>query len=418
MTVRLANLGLRSLTLASKFIFVIGLAALLQADDLGRYGLVAATCGFLLYATGLEFYTFATRELIRSPDHERAGRVRDQGIFHIIALSAALLGMTLLAMGKVLDSPLVVWLAALLAVELAAQEIGRLVNALGSPLLASVMLFLRSGAWCWVVLGWMLVDPSVRHLDTVFWAWMVGASMAVVLGCMSLHQLDWRTPRGPVAWAWIMRGIRLAAPLLVASLAFRGLFTVDRYWMDHLAGLQAVGAYVLMVGIASAVLSFLDAAVVDIAYPKLVSLFHRQDLDGFKLELSRVSKDVVIFALPMIVLAGLATRPLLGWIGKPQFADQIELLYWLLAAVFAHALSLKSHLSLYARNLDRPLAIAHLAAIGLFGLAALWISNDAPAVTVPQALFAACALSSLIKLVYEHVYREALASQPAVGTEN
>ena len=50
-----AVLGLRVLTLASRFVLSLLLARMLSAEEVGHYGLLTAVLSFLLLSVGLEF---------------------------------------------------------------------------------------------------------------------------------------------------------------------------------------------------------------------------------------------------------------------------------------------------------------------------------------------------------------------------
>src|SRR5690606_28781255 len=142
---------------------------------------------------------------------------------------------------------------ALLVIEHLAQELNRLLVAMSEQLLASVVLFLRSGLWAPVPLPLMWAVPESRQLGTVLTAWLAASSLAVLLGVVRLLQLDHASLSRPIDWLWLGRGLKVALPLLVGTLALRGVFTFDRYWVEHVAGLEVLGAYTLYMGTASAI---------------------------------------------------------------------------------------------------------------------------------------------------------------------
>ncbi|EED0221555.1 TPA: polysaccharide biosynthesis protein, partial [Escherichia coli] len=61
-----SSVGLRGITLLTKFIFIVLLARLLPSTDLGVYGLINAAVGYGIFVVGFEFYTYSTREIINS----------------------------------------------------------------------------------------------------------------------------------------------------------------------------------------------------------------------------------------------------------------------------------------------------------------------------------------------------------------
>ena len=78
---RLANIGLRSMTLGSRFVLIFILAKLLEPAELGLYGLLTATIAYVMMAVGFDFYSYTTRELINTDRKHWLALLRDQGVF-------------------------------------------------------------------------------------------------------------------------------------------------------------------------------------------------------------------------------------------------------------------------------------------------------------------------------------------------
>lgn len=74
---RLINVGLRGMTLVSKFLLIFFLAVFLEPQELGLYGLIIATIGYSLYPLGSDFYAFTTRELLKRDRKEWGGLIKD-----------------------------------------------------------------------------------------------------------------------------------------------------------------------------------------------------------------------------------------------------------------------------------------------------------------------------------------------------
>jgi O-antigen/teichoic acid export membrane protein len=341
------------------------LARFLVPADVGRFGLLAATIGYALYVLGLEFYVFTVRELIAAPPGERLGIIRDQAAFHGLCYLVGLpLFLVLFAAGW-LPWEYAGWFLALLVLEHVAQELNRILIALSEQLLASTILFVRSGAWCFAAIAIMASAPSMRSVEFVLAAWMSGAVLACAIGLARIACLAkpaaWR-----IDWARVRAGLRVALPFLLASLALRGLFTIDRYWVEYLSGLEVLGAYVLFVGMATAVLSFLDAAVVDFNYPRIVAAAKSGDEAAFRARMSAFGRSVGAVTAVLTVACWLASAPLLAWLDAPAYTNHVHLLKWLLLATGLYALSTIPHVGLYAYGRDRPLVLGPLAGIVAF----------------------------------------------------
>ncbi len=347
---------------------------------------MVATVGWATYLVGCEFYAFSMRDLISQPVGERPSKIRDQFVLHLIVYAVVLPVVVAAAAAGLFPWSLAAWAVLLLVLEHMGLELNRMLIALGTPLGASVALFLRGGAWCFVVMALMALDPALRTLDVAFTAWAIGAAASCALAFALIRVLEPNKATAPIDWFWIRRGLYVAAPLMLASLSTRGIFMLDRYWVEALSGLSTLGAYVLFVSMASAVIAFLDAGVIDFAYPRLVAAA-RGGEDGLYRQLMRDLAMKVAFATVLLVIAVLLIGAVgVAWLGKPHYSDQGYLLPWLLLAVAIQALGMIPHVGLYARGNDRPIVWSQLAGLGTF-IAILAVFGDRfGVVLVPWAM--------------------------------
>src|SRR5690606_7394792 len=160
------NLSLRGATLTSKFALIFFLAIFLEPSDLGLYGLLTATISYSIYVIGFDFYTYSTRELLGQPRELWSSMLRDQGVYFVLAYLLVLPLLVVIFLQGWLPWRLAGWFFALLVIEHLAHELNRLLVAMSEQLLASVVLFLRSGLWGLVLLPLMWVVPESRQLGT------------------------------------------------------------------------------------------------------------------------------------------------------------------------------------------------------------------------------------------------------------
>ncbi|WP_213663079.1 lipopolysaccharide biosynthesis protein [Stutzerimonas stutzeri] len=363
LSLRLINILLRSGTLLCKFLLVFFLARFLPPEDLGVFGLIVAAIGYSFFLIGFEFYTYSSRELLGVDKGKWLPIIRDQWIFFAISYSL-FAPLALLAFGVYFSSwKYVEWFLVLLLLEHTAQELNRLLVVMNEQFMASFVLFLRNGAWAIVAILLMSYVEGARRLDVVFLSWSIGAVAACVLGMSKILQLDKSTWDRKVDWRWIFRGVKIAFPLLIASLAVRGLFTFDRYWVEAAAGLDILGAYVLFIGIAFSIVSFLDAGVIAFLYPRIVFAAKERNEQRFEKNMKELAITLVLATAAMTALSLLFSPFVLGWIGKDVYIDNLYLLKWLLLAVAIYAASLVPHVGLYAKHCDK--AILYSQALGL-----------------------------------------------------
>lgn len=366
------NIALRGMTLASKFLLIFFLARFLDPTDLGLYGLLAATIGYSLYLLGFDFYTYTTRELIKCERGMWGAYLKSQAALTLVLYAVFLPLLSLVFFKGLLPLQVAGWFFTLLVLEHLTQELGRLLVAVSDQMYASLLLFLRSGVWGVIATGVMFIDFNARTLNFVLAAWTLGSASALVLGiyrlkCMRLS--GWKTR---VDWSWIVKGLKVAVALLVATLAIRGVFTIDRYWTQHLVGLDVLGAYVLFMGICSALISFLDAGVFAFIYPGLVSSFQRQDACAYRRGVRKLFVQTVSLSGCFCIIAFVSISPLLSWLDKPIYLAQLEIFPWLLLATLLYALGMIPHFALYAQGQDRPIIYSHIASLAVF-IAATWM---------------------------------------------
>ena len=281
------------------------------------------------------------------------------------------------------------WFLGLLVLEHITQELNRLLVALSRQLIASWVLFFRAGAWCLAVVAIMYLDTEQRNLQTVLFAWIIGSAIALAIGFAVIGREDLGGWRRPVDWEWVKKGLRIAVPMLVATLALRGLYTVDRYWFEALAGLEVLGAYVLFMGMCNALLGFMEAGVFTFLYPAMIAAYADQDARTFKLKFRQLALQTILLTAVFSAIAWVVVTPLLEWLGRPLYLEHQYLFGWLLIANGLFVVGMIPHYGLYARGKDKPLIFSHIAGLVVFILATALMTNLTRELAVPLGLVSA-----------------------------
>lgn len=389
---RILNIFLRGGTLAAKFGLLAVLAILLPPADVGYYGLLTASIGWTMYLVGWEFYTFSMREIIGRGSSGMREIVRDQsvlyGLTYILVTPVFLLALA----AGILPIQYGGWFALLLVLEHLGLEVGRILIALSRPLMAGVMLFLRGGAWCIVVAIVLAVSPALRQLDFVFACWTAGSTAGLIVGVASLWRMSGGQAFNAINWRWIVNGLGIALPLMLGSLAVRGIFTFDRFWVEAIGGASVLGAYVLFVGVATAVLSFVDAGIVDFAYPRVVRAARSGAGADFSREMRRLEWSVGAAVLILSLGCWLGFTLFIGFLPNPIYAEHIYLLPPIVLAIALYGISTVPHVALYAHGRDSVIVASQLVGLGVFVLTAVATQSNMGVGGVPFALVAAFAV--------------------------
>lgn len=389
---RVLNVALQGVTLASRFLLIFFLARFLTPAELGLYGLLTATIGYSLYFLGFDFYTFTTREILKRERHEWGGLLKNQCALSLVLYAVFIPLLSLIFFQGLLPWRLAGWFFALLVLEHINQELGRLLVAISEQVLASVVLFLRQGTCAVAVTALMAIEPATRSLDYVLGACTVAGLFAVIAGVYRLTQIHIAGWQKKIDWKWIATGLKVSILFLIATLAIRGVFTLDRYWLQSLAGLDVLGAYVLFISIGGALMAFLDAGVFAFGYPGLIGAYQKKQPALFYKSVRMMLLQTGILSLIFSAVSLLLLPHLLNWLGNPLYVAQQKLYPWVLMAMIIYTLGMVPHFALYAQGIDRPIIHSHIASLFVFGIATWWCSPRWPLLAVPLGLCAAFAI--------------------------
>jgi O-antigen/teichoic acid export membrane protein len=388
-SLRAANVALRTLASGSRFALIILLARFLDPAQIGLYGLFAATVGFSMLAIGGDYYTYSQRELMASPRERWSFVLQHQalatGLLYLLLLPPQWLIFGL----DLLPATLVIWFFALLLVEHVAGEINRLLVAMHRPLVASWVLFLRLGAWVWVVLPILWLEPSARGLTTVFLAWLLGAMLSIAVGLRVVWRDAAPWQAHPIDWRWLGRGYKVGLLFLTASLCFKALTTADRYVVEHLVGPELLGVYVLYIGIAMALMTVLDPAIFSFLYPRIVNAWRQQDRPTYRRLMRELAWSTVGLSVLLALLIAALAPYVFDWIGRPIYGEHQPLLWLLLAASAAYGIGMVPHYGLYAKGADRVILTAHVSSLLVFAAVAALVARPAPFAAAAWGLLAA-----------------------------
>ena len=362
------------------------LARLLTPADLGIYGLMTATIVFSVLVIGGDYYTYSQRELMSRPCDQWSFVLQHQGLATLLLYVVLLPLQGLVFIFDLLPISLALWFFVLLVSEHLAQELNRLLVAMQRPLTASWVLFVRTGLWVWVVLPLMWLVPSLQKLETVFFAWFVGSLLAGIIGAFVVWRIIGLWQWWPIDWSWLRVGYRKGLMFLVATMCFRALFTADRYIVEHFVGVEMLGVYVLYMGMATAIVNFMDPAIFSFLYPRLVSAWRQGQYATYRRVFRELSLSAVVVSFGLAVACAVLAPWVLQWTGKPIYVGQLPLLWVLLVMAIVYSLGMVPHYGLYACGADRSIMFSHVSALLMFVAMVALLSRFWPLYAVPWAL--------------------------------
>jgi len=404
---RLSNTALRFVTLACRLLLILMLARFLPPADVGLFGLFFISVNFGLTLAGLNFHSYSNREMVSADQPGRSQILVNQLslylFFYILMLPLSVVVFT----AGLLPWNLFGLFLAILVIEHLTYEGYRLLVVLGRPITAGLVAFIRSASWVLVIPPLFLWREEAQSLHTVLVLWLVGGVSSLVFTGAILHRAGYSVLRASIDTGWIVRGLQVAFPFFVGTLAIRGIFTVDRFFIEAMADLAVVGVYTFYAGMCVALLGLIEAAIFNFTYPKLIRAAQAVDETEFNAGLRRLALHCSVATSSLAVVIYLLSIPILHLLDRPIYLEYLDVFALLLGAYVLFIIGMVAHYGLYALNADGAILRSRL--IALFGFLfsmLIFLALKVGLLAVPTSMIVAFTLMLLCKARYLSLKRK------------
>jgi O-antigen/teichoic acid export membrane protein len=395
--VRVLNLSLRALTLIIKFVFVMSLAIFLPPAQVGLYGLITVTVSYSIYFIGFEFYTFSTRDLVARPRSEWSRLLSNQLVFFGLMYVVVLPAFSIVFFLEMLPWSVMAAFIALVVLEHLSTELMRLLVAIEKPLLATLVIFIKQALWsvCFAITMWLA--PEFRNISDLLLFWIAGSALSILIGIGPLLKLDWKGALTKIDWRWIRTGAMIAIPLLLSSVAVRSLFTFDRYAFEALNSLALLGAYSVYMGVASAMLSFMESGVFVFYYPRMMKAYKEQNMSEFEHAYSKLAKQSAIWLTFLMVGAATAGVVVFPMLKETIYYDNLTLFFAIIVAMAIFIGGYVFQYGLYTTTRDKSIIVANIAGLAVAAIALVMIAPHSNYWAVTMAMTIGSGVATLLK---------------------
>ena len=376
--IKFINISLRGLTLLSRVFLFLFLAKYFEVEQVGLIGLIMASISLSVYAVGFDFYTFTTRELLRYNYSKWGTFLKSQCMLHIVLYFLMFPLLSILFIFKILPWSIFFLFFLILFLDHITVELSRLLITSNNQISSSIVIFFRSGFWCIVVSLLMIFLEEFREIEYILLSWVCSLVFSLVVGLIFLSKINIGGWSKSFNYKWIIKGLKIAIPLLISTLIIRTIFTIDRYWIEFLLGSEILGVYVLFIGFATSIITFMDAGVFSFSYPALVRSHNLKNKKKFNKEAQKLKKNTIILSLIAILVALIVIKPILNFVDKSIYNENIFIFYWLLVTILIYNLSMIPHYLLYAQRHDKTIVNSHFTALIIFVLSTFFISKVNP----------------------------------------
>lgn len=393
----LINLSIRGLTLLGKFILLFYMAKYLSTQELGVYGLIVVIISYSFYLVGLDFYTYSTRELVVRPKSEWGGYIKKQGQL-ILVTYAVFLPVIFFAAQSFLSNGWLVFLIILIVLEHLNQEFMRLLIASSEAVIASNLLFIRSGLWCYIVIALMHLELVEKSLVTVLIFWIIFNLLALIYSLIVVVNNTKLKNTKKIQYKWVLQGLKICLPLLFSTLIVRAITTYDRVWLQKIDGIEVVAVYALFFGLTNSILSFLETSIFSFIYPKMLK--ETNNKEKFSLLVKKMWVQSILLITFVSLVLSLMLPTLLNWIGKEEYFSFKAIFFILLLGNIFYCLSMIPHYILYAKRKDNLIIISHILGLVIFVLSTLVLIYYGVSVSVAYGVCSAFLSIFIIKLFF------------------
>jgi O-antigen/teichoic acid export membrane protein len=269
----LANIVLRGLTVASKYVLLVFLINHLDMYSYGEYSLINSIVALGIYFIGLDFYTFYSRDLINKDRSTWFSNLFPL-VFIYLAIGVLFIFGLFIAIFffEYVRSAYFLVLSILVVFEFFSQELSRVMMLLGRSLIINIGLFVRSALWIYPYIFLAKSNSIEGGLLDLLLFWLIGNLVNIILSLFILKK-DLKTSLKFKfeGFTYFKAGIPTSIKYLVSSITLKIVFVLDKFFLSFFWGAKEVGVYSYYYVVVMTVQTFFELSIMTILIPKLLS---------------------------------------------------------------------------------------------------------------------------------------------------
>lgn len=363
----LVNMAFRGASLAGRFILSVYLAKYVGLRSVGVFGLISGIVGLAPAILGLGLNYFMNREIIDKPVLDAGHKIRDRLLVTVfMVVLAVAVGFGLWAAG-LLESDVNVYLLVLVvALETVAFDIHMSIISLRMPVFANFLIFIRSSSWIYpyILIGFFF--PAYRTVEFMLSLWGGALFFNYLVLLVKFRGWPWvEILAKPVDLTWVSHRRKAVSLVYLSDIGIVGSIYADRFAIESVAGLELTGIFMFFWSLANAVQTLVNTAVIQVAFPRLVSAYKGGSESGWSHILRNELIKVFLGGIAASACVYFATRIILPHLGREQLMSMPLLLPSMLFAALLRLLSDVLNCGLYSRGMDKPWAMTNILGVGL-----------------------------------------------------
>lgn len=385
--------------MVARLILVLAIAKLLPVESVGVFGIMLASITYGALVIGMDVYAYSQRKMIGKEINEWGVVIQHQLISHLAGYLILLPLFSLIFIFEIINTKYIFWFYSILVLEHLFQEIYRILVSMNKQILASSIMFISMGLWVLIVIPLMYTYDDLRNLNTILIFWLLGGLFAVSIGGYVIYSAVYKWNVLQLNMSWIKKGYGVGITFLVSSLFFKGLFVVDKYYVEILSDQDILSVYVVYSAIVLGFFNIIEPAVHSFLYPKMIETFQKKDFNGYQVLFKEMIVSSTVISILLFILMYSGSSIIIQWINIDIYTEHAVIFNILMLAGFILSLSQIFHYGLYCTKGDKWIVFANIAAFFIF-LTFVFMFKDKDAIyTVSMALIWSFASLLVIKFI-------------------
>jgi len=354
-----ANLSLRLASTAVRLALALVVTRLLGIEAAGSFALFQTSAILLGQLIGLDLFWWYSREIASTTDPARR-RVVAATVRHSFARSYAVgLVLTLLPfIGGFIPWRHFLLFVAVAFLEQIAQELYRVLIAIGRPVAANVTFFIRSAAWVPIFIVVANLFTGFRSLGALFSCWLLGDVVALVVTAVLVERWLPRTLFArPTETLPVRESLKASRPYFGSSILTNVVEYSDRYLIAILASTADVGVYWILRGLCNVIVQASYFVVYEFRFPAVAAAWAAR-APGAMSSARRLLRDGLVLALAAAICVCAGYGIVVRLIGRPELTAYWPSLIWVAGGAILASLATGLTFVLNALRIDRGVLLA------------------------------------------------------------
>jgi len=387
--IKLLTLALRGMGIASRFLLTFLITKFISLEFQGEYTLIISTITLLIIFFGFDFYVHTGRLLIKEGKNEvfyLKNMLVFFGFSYLLLLLVLWVGLNISSLKL---APF--WLLYFLVVfEHLGQEFFRIYLALKKPLLANILLFVRTGLWAsLIVIGFLLIEDFTISIVEILNMWFICALATSILGFIFYPGIL-KFFKVKADYLFIKKGIGVGLTMFASTICLKIMEYSDRYLIALFLDKKEVGIYAFYFQLANIINVVIFTMYISFLYPDIIKGVYDKSYSKVKANQKAIKNKTLIIAVIFGIAFTLFSSYFLDYINKPELDENVFIYYIMLLSTVFLNYSFTSHYVIIGEEKEKLIFKATLIAcifnlilnfslipvIGIYGSAvALLISN-------------------------------------------